>query len=218
MNWARKLADTFTIAIDGPAASGKGTLARKLAGHLGFHHLDSGLTYRGVAHALMEADLPLDNEDLAVIVAENLDLSRLDQAVLSAHDIGEAASKIAVMGRVRKVLVQGQREFAGKSPGTIIDGRDIGTVVCPDAPVKLFVTAEPEIRARRRFDEIIARGGKAIYEAVLDDIKKRDARDMARSDSPLRPADDAHLLDTSQMSIQTAFQVALDLVQEARGS
>lgn len=207
---------TFTIAIDGPAASGKGTLARRLADHLGYHHLDSGLTYRAVGHALMEAGLPLNNEDLAVIVAENLDLSKLDKSVLSAHEIGNAASKIAVMGRVRKVLVEGQREFARKSPGTVLDGRDIGTVVCPEAPVKLFVTASPETRARRRHNEILSGGGQAEYEEILDDIRQRDERDMSRHDSPLKPAEDAHLLDTTEMSIETAFQAALDLVNEAR--
>ena len=181
------MTQTFTIAIDGPAASGKGTLARKLAEHLGFHHLDSGLTYRAVGHALMEAELPLDNEDLAIIVAENIDLSNLDKSVLSAHEIGNAASKIAVMGRVRKVLVEGQREFARKRPGTVLDGRDIGTVVCPNAPVKLFVTASPETRARRRREEILAAGGEAEFEAILDDIRQRDERDMSRHDSPLKP-------------------------------
>ncbi len=210
------MTQAFIIAIDGPAASGKGTLARKLAEHLGFHHLDSGLTYRAVSHALLEAGLPLDNEDLAVIVAENLDISNLDRNVLAAHKIGNAASQIAVMGRVRKILVEGQREFAQRKPGAVLDGRDIGTVVCPKAQVKLFVTASPETRARRRFEEILASGGEAEFDAVLADIKQRDERDMSRHDSPLKPAEDAHLLDTTEMSIETAFQTALDLVEEAR--
>ena len=206
---------SFTIAIDGPAASGKGTLARRLAEHFGFHHLDSGLTYRAVGHALLDAGLPLDNEDLAVIVAENIDLGALDREVLSAHEIGNAASRVAVMGEVRKVLVKAQREFSKKSPGTVIDGRDIGTVVCPDADVKLYVTASPEVRARRRHREITENGGEADYDTILEDIKVRDERDMSRKDSPLKPAENVHLLDTTEMSIETAFQTAFALVEEA---
>ncbi len=206
--------NSFTIAIDGPAASGKGTLARRLAEKYGFHHLDSGLTYRAVGHALLDAGLPLDSEDLAVIVAENLDLGKLDRTILSSHEIGNAASKVAVMSRVREVLVEVQREFARKEPGTVIDGRDIGTVVCPDANVKLYITASPEVRANRRYKEIIDSGGEADYEAILADIKIRDERDMSRKDSPLKPAEDAHLLDTTEMSIETAFQTALAIVEE----
>jgi len=135
--------------------------------------------------------------------------------VLSEHSIGEAASKIAVMPAVRRALVEAQRAFARKEPGTVLDGRDIGTVVCPDAAVKLYVTASPEVRAKRRHDEIIAGGGKADYAAVFEDVKKRDERDMGRADSPLRPAEDAHLLDTSEMSIEAAFQAAKTLVDAA---
>ena len=209
---------SFTIAIDGPAASGKGTLSRRLAEQFGFHHLDSGLTYRAVGHALLDAGLPLDREELAMIVAENLDFGVLDREILSAHEIGEAASKIAVMGKVRKILVEAQRSFAEKPPGCILDGRDIGTVVCPDADVKLYVTASPETRARRRFDEIINKGGIAEFSDILADIIKRDERDMSRADSPLRPAEDAHLIDTSEMSIETAFQTALDLINQVRAA
>lgn len=207
---------TFIIAIDGPAASGKGTLARRLAAHFGFHHLDSGLTYRAVGHALLEAGLPLDREELAEIVAENIDLAGLDPEVLSAHEIGNAASKIAVMPKVRKILVEMQRKFAGRSPGVVLDGRDIGTVVCPDADVKLYVTASPETRAKRRFDEIASKGGEVGCDEILADIIKRDERDMGRKDSPLKPAADAHLLDTTEMGIETAFQAALDLVEAKR--
>ena len=210
------MSNSFIIAIDGPAASGKGTLARRLAEYFRFHHLDSGLTYRAVGHALLGAGLPLDREELAMIVAENLNFGSLDREILSAHEIGEAASKIAVMGRVRKILVEAQRKFAETPPGCILDGRDIGTVVCPDANVKLYVTASPETRARRRFDEIINKGGVADFATILADIIKRDERDMSRSDSPLRPAEDAHLLDTSEMSIETAFKTALALVEEAK--
>ena len=139
-----------TIAIDGPAAAGKGTLSRLIADAYGFHHLDTGLTYRAVAKALIDARLPLDDEAVAARVAEEIDLSGLDRSVLSAHAIGEAASKIAVMPDVRRALVEAQRNFSRKEPGTVLDGRDIGTVVRPDADVKLYVTASPEVRARRR--------------------------------------------------------------------
>lgn len=204
-----------TIAIDGPAAAGKGTLSRRIAELYGFHHLDTGLTYRATAKALLDGGLPLDDEAVAVEVARNLDLSGLDRGVLSAHEIGEAASKIAVMPAVRRALVEAQRAFALRQPGTVLDGRDIGTVVCPDATVKLFVTASPEVRARRRYDEIIANGGKADYDAVYEDVRRRDERDMGRADSPLRPAENAHLLDTSEMSIEAAFLAAKSIVDAA---
>ncbi|MEZ5872882.1 MAG: (d)CMP kinase [Nitratireductor sp.] len=206
------------IAIDGPAASGKGTLARKLAAHYGIPHLDTGLTYRAVGHALMQVGLPLDREELAEEAARNIDLGRLDREILSAHEIGEAASQVAVMPGVRKALVEAQRQFAASGKGAVLDGRDIGTVVCPDATVKLYVTASPEIRASRRHDEIVGSGGKADKEQILADIIKRDERDMGRTDSPLRPADDAHLIDTSKMDIETAFIEALALVEAARGN
>ena len=208
----------FTIAIDGPAASGKGTLARRLAAHYGFHHLDTGLTYRAVAKALLDAGLPLDDEAIAERTASTIDLSRLDRAVLSAHDIGEAASKVAVMPAVRRALVTAQRNFAQTLPGTVLDGRDIGTVVCPEAPVKLYVTASPDARAIRRYKEMVSKGEAADLAEVLDDIKRRDARDMGRSDSPLRPAEDAHLLDTTEMDIETAFQTAKNLIDRALSS
>ena len=207
---------TLIIAIDGPAASGKGTIARRVAAHYELPHLDSGLTYRAVAHALLEAGLPLDREDLAMVVAENLDFGQLDGAILSAHHIGEAASKVAVMTGVRKILVEGQREFAKKDKGAVIDGRDIGTVVCQDATAKLYVTASPEVRATRRHRETVEKGGDASYEQILTDIILRDERDMGRADSPLKPAEDAHLLDTSEMSIESAFQAALELIEATR--
>ena len=209
------------IAIDGPAASGKGTLARLLAERYGVPHLDTGLTYRAVAKALMDARERLDDEQAAVRRAEALDLSAMDRAVLSRHEVGEAASKVAVMPRVREALVEAQRRFAREGQGAVLDGRDIGTVVLPDAPVKLYVTASPEMRARRRYDEISARGsaqGSALtYLDVLDDLKRRDARDMGREDSPLRPAPDAHLLDTTAMSISEALERAAAYVDAAFG-
>lgn len=206
---------TFIIAIDGPAAAGKGTLSRKIAEAYGFHHLDSGLTYRATAKALLDEGLPLDDEAVAEKIARAIDLGGLDRAILSQHYIGEAASKIAVMPSVRRALVEAQRVFSEREPGTVIDGRDIGTVVCPNAPVKLYVTASPEVRARRRYDEIIANGGSANYEAIFDDVRKRDERDMGRAESPLKPADDAHLLDTSEMSIEAAFQAAKIIIDAA---
>lgn len=209
------MSGSFIIAIDGPAAAGKGTLSRRIAGEYGFHHLDTGLTYRATAKALLDQGLPLDDEALAEKVAGELELGGLDRVVLARHEIGEAASRIAVMPAVRRALVEAQRRFSLKEPGTVLDGRDIGTVVCPDAPVKLYVTATPEVRARRRFDEIVAAGGKAEFSDIFADVEKRDARDMGRSDSPLKPADDAHLLDTSEMGIEAAFQAAKTIIDAA---
>jgi CMP/dCMP kinase len=208
---------TFTIAIDGPAASGKGTLARRLAAHYGFRHLDTGLTYRAVAKAMLDAGMPLDDEAAAVDAARAFDIGNMQRDVLAAHEIGEAASRIAVMPGVRRVLVERQREFAARPPGTVLDGRDIGTVVCADAPVKLFVIASPEVRARRRYHEILGNGGEAEEQAILADIVKRDERDMSRADSPLKPARDAHLLDTSEMTIEAAFRAARRFVDAALG-
>ncbi|QYM72016.1 (d)CMP kinase [Pseudochrobactrum sp. Wa41.01b-1] len=205
----------FIIAIDGPAASGKGTLARNLATHYGFHHLDTGLTYRAVAKALIDQGLPLDDEAIAARAAQELDLKGLDRTVLSAHDIGEAASKVAVMPEVRRALVEAQRKFAENLPGTVLDGRDIGTVVCPDAPVKLYITASAEVRAERRFNEMRAKNADADYNEVLDDLKRRDERDMNRVASPLKPASDAHLIDTSKMDIEAAFLEAKKLIDAA---
>lgn len=206
---------SFTIAIDGPAASGKGTLARRLAAHYGFRHLDTGLTYRAVAKAMLDSGLPLDDEAAAVEAARTFDISDMRRDVLAAHDIGEAASRVAVMPGVRGALVERQREFAGSGAGTVLDGRDIGTVVCPEAPVKLFVTASPEVRARRRYHEILGNGGEAEEQAILVDIVRRDERDANRADSPMKPADDAHLLDTSEMTIEAAFQAAKSFVDAA---
>lgn len=203
------------IAIDGPAASGKGTLARKLAAHYGLNHLDTGLTYRAVAKALLDSGLPLDDEAAAEQAARGIDLGALDRETLSAHEVGEAASKIAIVSAARRALAEKQRAFAKSPPGAVLDGRDIGTVVCPDADVKLYVTASAAVRAERRWREILERGGKTDYEIILADIERRDARDMARADSPLKPAADAHLLDTSEMDIETAFRAARAIVDKA---
>ncbi|WP_028745594.1 (d)CMP kinase [Rhizobium mesoamericanum] len=205
----------FTIAIDGPAAAGKGTLSRRIAETYGFHHLDTGLTYRATAKALLDAGLTLDDEAVAEKMAREVELVGLDRNILSRHEIGEAASKIAVMPAVRRALVEAQRRFSKKAPGTVLDGRDIGTVVCPAAPVKLYVTASPEVRAKRRYDEIRGKGGVANFDAIFEDVKRRDERDMGRADSPLKPAEDAHLLDTSEMSIEAAFQAAKSIIDAA---
>src|SRR5690606_37795800 len=151
----------------------------------------------------------------ATQAAEHINLFSMDKNILSAHEIGEAASKVAVMPAVRRTLVDVQRKFANKLPSSVLDGRDIGTVVCPDAAIKLFVTASPEVRARQRVDEITTRGLSANLEEIVRDIKQRDERDMSRNDSPLRPAADAHLLDTSEMSIETAFLAAKKLIDHA---
>jgi CMP/dCMP kinase len=200
------------IAIDGPAASGKGTLARRLAARYHLPHLDTGLTYRALGKAMLDAGLSLDDSEAAVETAHNVSLASLDPNILAAHAIGEAASKVAVIPAVRRILVEKQRAFANQPSGAVLDGRDIGTVVCPNAAVKLYVTASAEVRAKRRFDEELMRAGDADYEQILEDVERRDARDMGRTDSPLRPADDAHLLDTSKMSIEAAFSAAVAII------
>ena len=202
----------LVIAIDGPAASGKGTLARRLADYYHLPHLDTGLTYRAVALMLLTKGWPLGDAPHATEAARLVDLGGLDRNVLSAHAVGEAASKIAVIPDVRRILVDKQRAFAAQASGAVLDGRDIGTVVCPEARVKLYVTASAEVRARRRLAEIEARDGTGDFATILADIARRDERDMGRADSPLRPAADAHLLDTSEMDIETAFIAARTII------
>lgn len=206
----------FVIAIDGPAASGKGTLAKKLAAHYGLLHLDTGLTYRAVAHSMLENNIDLADEAAAISIAEKLDFTKLDLALLASHAIGEAASKIAVLQGLRRTLVSAQRRMAEKLPGAVLDGRDIGTVVCPDATVKLYIVADVETRARRRYDEIIAAGTSASYNNVLADLKRRDERDMHRSQGPLKRAEDAYLLNTTKLSIEEAFEAASRLIDNKR--
>ena len=207
---------TFVIAIDGPAASGKGTLARRLAKKYHFHHLDTGLLYRATAAELLKLGSRLDDESRAADVAYHLGLNKLDREILSAHEVGEAASKVAVMPLVRAALFEVQQAFAKQEPGAILDGRDIATVICPDADVKLFVTASAEVRATRRFLEAQSKSDTAIFDDILDDILKRDERDQNRKIAPLTITADAHLIDTSKMDIETAFQTACDHVEQSR--
>lgn len=202
------------IAVDGPAASGKGTIARALAARFGLPYMDTGLLYRATALNLLEMGGDPESEFAA---ARATDLAQIDFAdpELKSETVGGIASRISAYPMVRQALLERQRRFAAQDGGAVLDGRDIGTVVCPDADVKLYVTASAAVRASRRHREILRLGGAAEYEAILADIERRDARDMARADSPLRPAEDAHLLDTSDMSIEAAFLAARRIIDEA---
>ncbi len=204
------------IAIDGPAASGKGTLAKRLAAHYGLRHLDTGLIYRAVAKALIDAGRPPGDAAAAVAAAQALDPARFDEKALKSHAVGEAASVISAIPEVRAALLAFQRDFAALPPGAVLDGRDIGTVICPGADVKIFVTASPEVRALRRALEYQAAGQAIDEAAVLADIRKRDQRDMGRAAAPLKQAPDAHLLDTTDMDIPTAIRAAIDIVEATR--
>jgi len=201
------------IAVDGPAASGKGTLALRLARHYGLSHLDTGLIYRAVALRVLKAGERPGDEAAAVKAARNLDLDGLDSEELRSSAAGEAASIVAAMPAVRRAVLRLQREFAKRDGGAVLDGRDIGTVVCPDADIKLFVTASPEERARRRHEELRASGGDVSYDEVLAEINARDERDRARAVAPLKPAGDAHLLDTSDLDIEAAFRAAVAIIE-----
>jgi cytidylate kinase len=201
------------IAIDGPAASGKGTLGKKLAAHFGLRHLDTGLIYRAVAKALLDAGIALDDRDRAVAAANALDPARFVDMALKGHAIGEAASIVSGIAEVRAALVAFQRGFAATPPGAVLDGRDIGTVICPAADVKLFVTAAPQVRARRRAAELAAKGEAVDETAILADILRRDERDTSRAVAPLRPAPDAHVLDTTDLDVDQALRAAIAIAQ-----
>jgi cytidylate kinase len=203
------------IAIDGPAASGKGTLGKRLAEHYALRHLDTGLIYRAVAKALIDAGHPLDDDARAVEAARRLDPAAFDES-LKSHAIGEAASIVSAIPELRKALLAFQRDFAAQPPGAVLDGRDIGTVICPDAEVKIFVTATPEARAHRRFRELCANGQRVSEADILADIVRRDQRDTTRAVAPLAPAPDAHLLDTTHLDIDAAFRAAIAIVEAAR--
>jgi cytidylate kinase len=204
------------IAIDGPAASGKGTLAKRLADHFGLRHLDTGLLYRAVAKALVDAGHRLDDRRRAVAAAQGLDVGRLDETALKGHSMGEAASVVSAIPEVREALIKLQRDFAQAPPGAVLDGRDIGTVIAPAAEVKIFLVAAPEERARRRAAELRAHGVAVNESTILADIRRRDERDRNRAVAPLRPAEDAHLLDTTHLDIDAAVRAAVDIVKAAR--
>lgn len=201
------------IAIDGPAASGKGTLAKRVAEHFGYHCLDTGLLYRAVARDVEGKGFRLDDVWAAVAAARSLDAATFADPALRGTAAGDKASVVARIPEVRAALLDYQRAFARQAPGAVLDGRDIGTVVCPDADVKIFVVASPEVRARRRFLEHQTRGEPIRYETVLADIKDRDERDMNRAVAPLKPAADALILDTSELDIEGSLQAALALIR-----
>lgn len=207
----------LVIAIDGPAASGKGTLARRLAEYFDLPHLDTGLLYRATACALLDEGLPLDDEEAATAAARGLSLTDFDDGRLRSREMGEAASVVATLPQVRAELVDLQRHFAAREEGAVLDGRDIGTVICPGARVKIFVTATPETRAQRRALELARRGEEVDYPTILADVKRRDERDSARAVAPLKPAVDAVTLDTSDLDIEAAFREAVAIVEKARG-
>ena len=204
------------IAIDGPAASGKGTLGKLLAGHYGFRHLDTGLIYRAVAKAVLDAGHSPDDQARAVAAAEALDVGRFEEGALKRQAVGEAASLVSAIPEVRKVVLAFQREFGRTPPGAVLDGRDIGTVIFPDADVKIFVTATAEVRARRRAAELEQAGERINAADVLADIRRRDERDSKRAIAPLKAASDAHLLDTTHLDIDAAFRAAIDIVEAVR--
>lgn len=200
------------VAVDGPAASGKGTLARRLAQHYGLSYLDTGSLYRAVALAVLSAGKAPDDEDAAVLAARSLDIGTFTESDIRGARVGEAASMVAVIPAVRQEMLGLQRKIASTPPGAVLDGRDIGTVVCPDADVKLFVTASPEVRARRRLKELSQQGETATYDEVLTWLIERDRRDASRPVAPLRQAPDAHLLDTSDLDIEATFQAAVSII------
>ncbi|SLN22469.1 (d)CMP kinase [Oceanibacterium hippocampi] len=200
------------IAVDGPVAAGKGTLARGLARHFGLRHLDTGALYRAVALALLRAGTDPTDESAAVAAAAALEDPDLDDAALRHEKTGQAASIVAAMPGVRAALIDFQRRFAAKPPGAVLDGRDIGTVICPDADAKLFVTASIEARARRRHEELQARGLPGTLEQVAADLAERDRRDAGRAAAPLRQAPDAYLLDTTKLDIESAESEAIAVV------
>jgi cytidylate kinase len=204
------------IAIDGPAASGKGTLARRLAQHYGYRHLDTGVIYRAVAHALLKRGADLQDERLAVKAAMELDPEALGNPALKSHDVGSAASVVSAIPAVREVLLDFQRQFAASPPGAVLDGRDIGTVICPNAEVKIFVVADPRVRAHRRALEAKARGEEADEAKILEDIIQRDERDQNRASAPLKQAEDAYLLDNTNLDIEAGVRAAIDIVEAVR--
>ncbi|WP_156520921.1 (d)CMP kinase [Magnetospirillum moscoviense] len=210
------MSTTTIIAIDGPAAAGKGTLAKRLAAELGFDYLDTGLIYRAVGMKVLDAGFDPADPARAGEAARDLEPADLQGPDLRTDEAAQAASKVASIPAVRDALLDFQRRFAATPPGgkgAVLDGRDIGTVVCPDAPIKLYVTASAETRAERRLKELQAKGIATTFDLVLAEMKERDERDSSRAVAPLKPADDAHLLDSSALDADQAFDVAIAFVR-----
>ncbi len=205
----------FVVAIDGPAAAGKGTIARAVAARFGFDHLDTGLLYRAVGKRALDQGHGVLDEGVAALVAGELTAADLEAEGLRGAMIARAASKVAAIPEVRKALLDFQRRFAAREGGAVLDGRDIGTVICPDADVKLFVIASDETRARRRLNELLGRGEDATFVQVLADLHSRDARDAGRADAPTRQAEDSHLLDTTELAIDAAVDKATQIIEQA---
>ncbi|WP_299402959.1 d(CMP) kinase [uncultured Roseobacter sp.] len=203
------MAKTFTIAVDGPAAAGKGTISKAVAAHFGFAHLDTGLLYRAVGAKLLLGMEP-------IMAAQTLTAEDLEADDLRSPEVAQAASKVAVIAEVRAALLDFQRSFARRAGGAVLDGRDIGTVICPNAEAKLFVTASAEVRADRRFAELAASGAAISRAQVLADVKERDARDRDRAEAPLKPAEDAVEIDTSEMKIEAAIEAAIAVIEAKR--
>lgn len=200
------------IAIDGTFASGKGTLGKRVAAHYGFAYLDTGKLYRATAFAMMHSGADLTDEAAAANAAANLKADSLNAPALKSGDVGAAASEIAVHPGVRAALLKFQREFAQTEPGAVLDGRDIGTVICPDADVKLYVDARPRVRAERRYKELSGYGEETSVDTVLAQLRERDSRDKSRKEAPLKAADDAHLLDTSDLDIDAVKAAAIAII------
>lgn len=201
------MTEPFTIAIDGPAAAGKGTISKAVAAHFGYAHLDTGLLYRAIGAKVMTGSDAI--EATVGLRAEDLEVDGLRTA-----EVAQAASKVAVIPEVRAALLDFQRAFARRAGGAVLDGRDIGTVICPQAEVKLFVTASAEVRGKRRYDELVGRGDTITLDNVIEDVRARDARDMERVEAPLKPAEDAHVLDTSALSISDAVAEAIAAITQ----
>ena len=201
------MTEPFTIAIDGPAAAGKGTISKAVAAHFGYAHLDTGLLYRAIGAKVMTGSDAI--EATVGLRAEDLEVDGLRTA-----EVAQAASKVAVIPEVRAALLDFQRAFARRAGGAVLDGRDIGTVICPQAEVKLFVTASAEVRGKRRYDELVGRGDTVTLNDVIEDVRARDARDMERVEAPLKPAEDAHVLDTSGLSISDAIAQAIAAITQ----